>query len=136
MSKIQDIIWGMTDENKAASVISEHLASTSHAYTYAQTDYSNLRRKYAKALRSYVRRKVGRIVIKHSQSWCVEVAVHPLHNHTTHDSQPLVTVKWDGKHGKIELVCYAITPERVEQFLERFEAVVKATELHQQRITI
>lgn len=136
MSKIQDIIWGMTDENKSAAAISETYSATGQAETEARRCWDKLRATYAKDLRRYVSRKATRMVFKHSQSWGVEVDVFPLHDHVAHTTGPLVEVEWKGRHGEIKLKCWAITPERVEQFLERFEAVVIATQLHQERIMV
>ncbi|MEI7534232.1 MAG: hypothetical protein WCK57_07655 [Verrucomicrobiae bacterium] len=136
MSKIQDIIWGMVEENQSAAAISENLSKAGWEHQEATTNWNKLRDTYAKPLRSYVKRRTEKIVTKHSQSWGTQVEVFPLHNHVTRTTAPLVTVKWSGKHGVIELTCWAITPERVERFLERFEAVVIGTQLHQERITI
>ena len=133
MSKIQDIIWGMSEENTHAATIQENYSAAGHDQTSARRCYENMRKDYGKRLRELVGRRTRRIVLKHSQSWGTEVDVFPLHSHITHTSTPLLTVKWDGRHGKIELKCWAVTPEKVEQFLERFEAVVVATQLHEEK---
>lgn len=134
MSKIQDIILGMSEENTHAATIHEELSRHSLDQSQIRMVYESMRKGYGKKLREMIGRKTRKIAFKHSQSWGTHVDVFPLHNHITHTTTPLVEVKWDGRHGEIKLKCWAITPEKVEKFLERFEAVVIATQLHEDKV--
>ena len=126
MSKIQDILWGMTEENHHAGVIHANYRNAGLDHETAGRNFSDMRKAYGKQLRTLIKRKSEKIVSKYSQCWGTQVSVYPMHSNDTGLTCPFISILWEGKHGRIDIKCYANTPEKVEEFLLQFEKIVIA----------
>lgn len=127
---LEEAFYDMRDENAAAAKLQEACSSAGYRRESLYRQMDEFRNGYGKKLRRIVQRRAARIVRKNSRAWCVDVDVFPLHNHTTHDTLPLVTIRWADKGTDLKLTCVPSGPLALAQFLERFEHVIVATQLH------
>lgn len=133
LSNIESIMIDMIDENKTAAAIeNEHQTFVWH-YERTRQEIDKMRDGYGRELRSYVKRKTEKIVRENTGSWGTEVEVLPLHNGSDKTTTPLIKVEWRGRHGIIELSCWAQRHDQVDMLIERFRRIVmsvKETPIH------
>lgn len=127
---LAETFYDMRDENAAAAKLQEACSDAGHRRESLYWQMDEFRKDYGRKLRKIVQQRAARIVRKNSHAWCVDVDVAPMHNHTTHETLPLVTIRWADKGTDLKLTCIPSVPCMLEQFLDRFEHVVKATQLH------
>jgi len=128
MSKtIEKILWRMEGENIDAAILKKKHTEAIHTreklYFYVQ----EMEALYGKKLRALVQRKAARIVRKYTRSFPLSVEVAPLYAHGKDKVTPLIIIRWSDRHAEVKLRALATEPAIVEQFLEMFESMVKAT---------
>jgi len=130
MKTLADLVVEMGDENSAAAKLSEELSSVGWRRESAYNRLEEFRKDYGKTVRCAVRARASRIVRRHSHAWCVDVRVVPLHDHVEHVSRPLVEIRWQDKGTAVTMTCVVMAPSQLDEFIERFKAVVIASQLH------
>ena len=130
MNTLTDCLLYMSEENTTAATLQEAASDAGHKRESLYWQMDELRKAYGRPLRKLMQKRASRIVRKHSLAWCVDVDIVPMHDHTTHLTRPMVKIQWADKGAEIRMTCIGVTPSHLEQFLDRFEKVVMACQLH------
>lgn len=130
MKTLADLVLEMSDENSAVAKLQAELSAAGGRRESLFWKLEELRKDYGKTIRCAVRARASRIVRRHSHAWCVDVTVVPLHNGITKVSHPLVEIRWADKGTAVTMTCVVMALNHLDEFLERFKAVVIASQLH------
>lgn len=133
MNTLQKTILDMMEQNANAAKLQTECMEASRKNEFIHRDLDDLLKTYGKNLRNCIARRARGMVRKHANSWGVEVDVFPLHSGITNLSSTFVNMEWDSGRAKIKLSSMARNSEQVEHLLERFEAMVIASQLHVER---